>query len=95
MTDAKMDFRYTKDGVEVEGYQITDESRYQDKLWPSWLSSSDFLTVDGLHWIKLGVEEFPIPKFGWIVQHSDGHKTIVPALEFETYVKVVRAGTGA
>ena len=87
MTDPKMDFRYTKDGIEVEAYQITDESRYQ--LDPSWLDSNDFLTIDGLHWIKLGGEELPLPQYGWIVLHSDGRKTIVPALEFETYVKVV------
>jgi len=89
MPDPSMDFRYIKDGIEVEGYQITEETRYQDKLWPAWLDSRDFITVDGSPWIKIGGEELPIPQYGWLVMWPDGHKGIVPAMEFETYVKVV------
>ena len=89
MADPASDFRYTIGDKTIEGYQITEASRYQDKLWPEWLDSRDFITVDGQNWIKMAGEELPLPDLSWIVRDATGHMSIVDALEFENYVKVV------
>ena len=89
MADPSKDFRYKIGEVEVEGYQITESSRYQDKLWPDWLNSKDFMTVDGAPWITLQGKELRIPPLAWIVRDASGNRSIVEALDFENYVKVV------
>lgn len=88
MTD--LDFRYTIGDIEVEAFQITETSRYQDKLWPDWMDSRQFLTVDGETWITLGSEEIKIPYLGWLVRGSSGQISVVDALDFEKYQKVVQ-----
>ncbi len=65
MTDAAMDFRYVLDGEEVEAFQITEETRYAQKLWPDWLDSRSFITQDGQQFF--GEAEIPIPYYGWLV----------------------------
>lgn len=89
MADPAKDFRYTIGDKTIEGYQITEASRYQDKLWPEWLHSRDFINVDGQTWIKIAGEELPVPELSWIVRDASGYMYIVDALEFENYVKVV------
>lgn len=89
MTDGTTDFRYTIGDETVEGYQITESSRYQEKLWPEWLDSRAFLTIDGQNWIVINGEEVRIPELAWIVKHGDGRMSIVDAFEFENAVKVV------
>lgn len=89
MADPAKDFRYTLDGAEIEGYQITDASRYQQSEWPDWLDSRNFLTIDNDNWIVINGEELPIPELGWLVKHKDGRMTIVDAFAFENAVKVV------
>ncbi len=86
---ADQDFRYTIGDETIEGYQITESSRYQEKLWPEWLDSRAFLTIDGQNWITINGEELPIPDLAWLVKHGDGRMSIVDAFEFENYVKVV------
>ncbi len=89
MTDPASDFRYTIGDKTIEGYQITEASRYQDKLWPEWLHSGDFLTIDGATYIDMAGEEVPIPDLAWLVRDATGAMSVVDALEFENYVKVV------
>ena len=90
MTDPAKDFRYTSpDGDEVEGYQLTDATRYQEKSWPAWLNPRDFMTVDGAQWITIDGEEMPIPELAWMVKLASGRLTIVDPFAFENYVKVV------
>ncbi len=70
MTDATLDFRYILNGDEVEAYQITEESRYAQKLWPDWLDSRQFITQDGQHFF--GEAEMPIPQYGWLILRGGG-----------------------
>jgi hypothetical protein len=90
MTDPSKDFRYTIGDQTVEGYQITEVSRFQEKLWPDWLNSNQFMTIDGHPWITLnGEEEVPIPDLAWVVKDANGIMSLVDALDYENYVKVV------
>jgi len=90
MPDTDQDFRYTSPaGETIEGYQITEASRFQDKLWPDWLTSRDFLEINGQQWIVINGEEVLIPELAWIVKHPDGRRDIVDAFAFDSYVKVV------
>ena len=82
------DFRYILDGQEIEAYQITDETRYQQKQWPEWLDSRDFLTIDGMPWLQVGNEEIPIPQYGWIIVRG-GVKEVVGWQTMENAEKVV------
>lgn len=82
------DFRYTLGDIEVEAYQITEATRYQDKLWPEWIDSRWFMTVDGATWIKLGGEELPFPYLSWLV-NKDGAISVCDPFKFEEYSKVV------
>ena len=89
MADPAADFRYTIGDKTIEGYQITEASRYQDKLWPDWLDSNQFMMVDGAQWITINGEEQPIPDLAWVVKHPDGLMSLVDCMDFENYVKVV------
>jgi hypothetical protein len=88
----KPDFRYINpEGIEVEAFQITETSRYQDKLWPDWLNSRMFMTVNGNEdWLVQGSEELKIPQYGWLVNHPSAGIQIVDAFSFEAYDKVVK-----
>lgn len=89
----KPDIRYVDPvGAEVEAYQITDSSRYQNQLWPEWLSPRDFITIDGEAWLDLDGKEVKIPPYGWIVWNGV-EKVVVGAMAFEAYDKVVKEPT--
>jgi len=90
----KPDFRYiAPNGEEVEAFQLTETSRYQDKSWPDWLNSRMFMTVNGTEdWLVEGSEERKIPQYGWLVNTAGGIQ-IVDALAFEEYDKVVKEPT--
>jgi hypothetical protein len=48
------------------------------------------MTIDGQPWITLnGEEEVPIPDLAWVVKNADGIMSLVDALDYENYVKVV------
>lgn len=87
----KPDFRYiAPNGEEVEAFQLTETSRYQDKSWPDWLNSRMFMTVNGTEdWLVEGSEERKIPQYGWLVKTAGGIQ-IPDALAFEEYDKVVK-----
>ena len=89
MTDPAKDFRYTIGDVTVEAYQITESSRFAQKLWPEWLDSRSFLTIDGAAWFVLDGKEVEIPALAWIVRQPSGQLSFVDALDFENYAKVV------
>ena len=86
MTDPAKDFRYILDGEEVEAYQITEESRYAQSLWPEWLDSRQFITQDGAHYY--GESEQPVPLFYWMVLRR-GAIEIMSWQVMETAQKVV------
>lgn len=88
----KPDYRYINpEGIEVEAFQVTETSRYQDKLWPDWLNSRMFMTVNGNEdWLVQGSEEIKIPQYGWLVNHPSAGIQIVDAFSFEAYNKVVK-----
>ncbi len=98
--DPKADFRYTKGDIEIEGYQITPASRWQQQLWPDWLKMqrltddvnvvyTDSSKPDKLWFVNEAGEQIELPYLAWFCKHSDGSIGIIDALEMEEYVKVV------
>lgn len=86
----KQDHRYTApNGSTVEAYQITEASRYTQKLWPEWIDSRWFMTVDGQTWLDINGNERPLPAYAWIVNNG-GAIEVVEAQDFEAYDKVVK-----
>ena len=97
--DAEKDYRYTLGDIELEGYQITPLTAFQDQLWPEWLKMQrlpdepnrvfrDSGNPNTL-WLSLPTGEVELPALAWIVKYPDGHYGIVDALDFEEYSKVV------
>lgn len=96
MVDAKMDFRYIGPDGELEGYQMTRKHFLQDQLWPSWLKmqrttaeTNCIFRVGVAIWLSSPAGEQVIPEAAWIVKDGAGNLSLVAALEFETYAKVV------
>ena len=98
-SDPKMDFRYTNGEVEIEGYQITPASRWQDQKWPEWLKMQRLpdemnalfsMSEDPNRlWIKLPNGDVELPELAWVVRYADGHLGYIEALEMEEWTKVV------
>jgi len=89
---AELDFRYTLDGKEVEAFQVTEDSRYQERLWPDWMHSKMLLTYDGKEYLKWGEhkdEEMAIPEYGWLVRSANGDVRAVGYEVMETAIKLV------
>jgi hypothetical protein len=85
-----MDRRYiAPDGSEIEAWQLTETSRYQDKLWPDWMDSRWFVTIDGDTWLDINGREIQVPGYAWIV-YNGAQVDVVPAQAFEAYDKVVK-----
>lgn len=97
--DPKMDFRYTLGDIEIEGYQITPASRWQQQLWPDWLRTQRltddtncvFSMADNPDrlWLSLPSGDVELPPLAWVVRYSEGKLGYIEALEMENYVKVV------
>lgn len=94
MTD--QDFRYKMpDGSEVEAFQMTEATRYQEGLWPDWMNSKMLLTVEGgggrkKHYLNINDVETEIPEYGWIVRRPSGSVVAVPYEVMEAATKVKR-----
>lgn len=99
---ALMDFRYltTEGGREVEAFQITPKSRWDNVHWPEWLQMQNrpgdlnavfsFSDNPDVLWISLPTGEQMIEALGWIVKGTDGELRIMEALAFDdTHSKVV------
>lgn len=85
------DFRYiAPDGSEVQGWQLTETTRYQNKEWPEWMDSRWFMTVDGETWLDIGGTEMRVPDYSWIVKTETGDIQVVGYVAFEQYDKVVK-----
>ncbi len=96
---ALMDFRYLDaSGREVEAFQITPKSRWDNAHWPEWLHMQkgpgdlncvfSFSDNPDVLWISLPTGEQMIDPLGWIVK--DGELRIMEALAFdETHSKVM------
>jgi hypothetical protein len=74
---ADRDFRYEMpDGSEVEAFQLTEATRFQEKGWPDWMDSRYLMTkesVDGgkkTNWLNINDVETEIPVYGWIVNEG-------------------------
>lgn len=97
--DPIRDYRYTLGDIELEGYQITPLTRFQEQLWPEWLKMKRldddlncvFTLSDNANvlWLSLPTGDAEMPELAWIVKYPDGHFGIVDALDFEEYSKVV------
>lgn len=89
---SEKDFRYTMpDGSEVEGFQLTGRTRYQEKEWPAWMDSRYLITYEGgEERLNINDVETPIPKFGWIIRKADGTITAVDYEVMEEADKVVK-----
>lgn len=86
------DFRYTMpDGSVVEGFQMTEDMRYQEKKWPEWMNSRYLVTYDhGEHRLNINDVETKIPHFGWVIKKPDGTITAVEYTAMEQADKVVK-----
>lgn len=84
------DFRYEMpDGSEVEAFQMTEDMRFQEKLWPEWMHSNYLMTIEGKSWLNISDVETEIPNFGWIVRNAGGTITAVDYSVMEKASKVV------
>ena len=90
MTDK--DFRYTlPDGTEVEGFQLTEQTRYREKDWPDWMDSRFLITYEGGEQrLIINDAETVIPKFGWIVKYPGNAIKAVDYTVMEEADKVVK-----
>jgi hypothetical protein len=102
---AKQDFRYASDNndgttFEVEAYQITPRSRFEDREWPPWLQMQKSPTQvnrlyceagrpDDLALMMVGMIEQPLGATDWIVLYKNGDMTVVPERDFTHFYKVV------
>ncbi|KPK72263.1 MAG: hypothetical protein AMJ84_04565 [Acidithiobacillales bacterium SM23_46] len=92
---SELDFRYTMpDGSQVEAFQMTEATRYQEGLWPEWMNSKMLLTSEGdggrkKHYLNVNDVETEIPEYGWIV-NRDGNISAVGYEVMETATKVTR-----
>ena len=97
--EPEQDYRYTMGDLEFEGYQITPLTRFQDQLWPDWLSmqrladetnalyrSSEEINVLIL---ALPTGDVELPDLAWVARYKDGHFGLIDALDMEQAVKVV------
>lgn len=90
------DFRYTlPDGTEVEAFQVTEASRYQEDLQPDWMNSRMWLTAEGeggkkTDYLKIGDSETEIPSYGWLMRMPSGTIQVVDYTVMEGAVKVVK-----
>ncbi len=99
MTDPARDFRYTKGDLEIEAYQITPASRWQDEQWPDWIKKQRladdincvYTNADNpeVLWMSLPEGDVQLPYLAWVVKHASGDLGFKEALEMETWVKVV------
>ena len=90
---AERDFRYEMpDGSEVEAFQLTEATRYNEKLWPDWFNSRMFMTADKegkkTQYLNINDVETEIPPYGWIVLEG-GRIKVVDWEEMEHAEKVV------
>lgn len=84
-----LDFRYERDGITIEAFQLTAATRYQEGLWPEWMDSRWFMTVNNEEWLDINGNEMKVPKLGWICRSDAGNVEIKTAQEMELWQKVV------
>jgi hypothetical protein len=83
------DFRYTLNDEEVEAFQVTEDTRYQEKRWPEWMQSRYLMTIDGHEWLTVNEVETEIPTLGWILRRANGQIEAVDYSIMEEAVKTV------
>jgi hypothetical protein len=85
------DFRYTLEGQTIEGFQMTEQTRYREKDWPDWMDSRFLITYEGGEQrLSINDVETVIPKFGWIVKYPDGSISAVGYEVMELADKMVK-----
>ena len=94
-----MDFRYKMGDTEIEGYQITPASRWQQELWPPWLvmqrlpdeTNALYSAGDGSDNLIMALPggDFVLSPLEWVTKAVDGTLSIVEAMDMEAWVKVV------
>lgn len=68
---------------------MTEDTRYQEKLWPEWMSSRYFMTIGGQEWLNINDVETEIPPFGWVVRYPSGSISAVDYSVMEAATKLV------
>ena len=102
---AKADFRYINiddEGgkFELEAYQISPRSRFENNEWPAWLqmqkSPSEVNKLyceagspNDLTLLMVGDVEQPLGDTDWVVLYPNGDMTVVPERDFTHFNKVV------
>ena len=86
------DFRYRfPDESVVEGFQVTEKTRYRETEWPDWMDSRFLINYGGgQQRLLIDNVETIIPKKGWIIRHGDGRIEAVADVIMENAVKVVQ-----
>ena len=97
--DPKMDFRYKMGDTQIEGYQITPATRWQQEKWPAWLvmqrlpdeTNALYSAGDGSDNLILALPsgDVVLPPLAWVTKAVDGALSIVEAMDMEAWVKVV------
>jgi len=101
---AKADFRYVSvddDGskFEIEAYQISQRSRYQNQEWPPWLKMQkrpddmnavfcDSSSPDNLTLALPGGERL-LSTNNWVVQFKNGDLSVITDGDFQNFSKVL------
>lgn len=102
---AKADFRYSSDNgdgtaFEVEAYQISPRSRFENAEWPPWLKMQtspsevnklycEANSPNDLTLMMVGGVEQPLGASDWIILYKNGDMTVVPASDFAQFSKTV------
>ena len=102
---AKADFRYTSsnnDGTtfDVEAYQITPRSRFENSEWPNWLQMQKSPTEvnrvyceadnpNDLTLMMVGGVEQPLGHPDWLVLYKNGDITVLTDHDFRNFEKVI------
>ena len=90
------DFRYRIGSEEIEAFQVTDASLFQDDLSPDWFNSKMLLTKSGAdttkakHWLIVNEVETEIPPYGWICRDASGSIYVNDYSVMEAAEKVVK-----
>jgi hypothetical protein len=90
------DFRYRIGSDEIEAFQVTDGSLFQDDLSPDWFDSKMLLTkstadtTKAKHWLIVNEVETEIPPYGWICRDASGAIYVNDYSVMEAAEKVVK-----
>jgi len=97
---ALKDFRYIdSNNAEIEAYQITDRTRWQDEDWPPWMvkqrtkDQKNCLYTDAANpnalYIALDSGDGQLGYMAFVIQNADGSLSVMGEIEFNQYYSKV------